>query len=85
MHSRVKPEFKLAVYRAGIQYGRDKEWDFIWKQYKETDVPSEKRHLLGALSTTRDASKLPRSGNSNFFLVSIVLLCRDASGPVVFN
>ena len=57
---RVDPKIKQAIYRAGIQYGGRKEWDFCWDQYQKTNVPSEKHHLLFALAMTTDATQLNR-------------------------
>ena len=51
---------KVAVYQAGIQYGGDREWDFMWNKYTTTRVPSEKRHLLKAMAATTDLYKVDR-------------------------
>ena len=59
-YNRVDPKIKQAIYRAGIQYGGQKEWDFCWDQYQKTNVPSEKHHLLFALAMTTDATRLNR-------------------------
>jgi aminopeptidase N len=56
----VLPEYKLAVYAAGIQYGGEEEWQFLWRQYQQSIVPTEKRHLLKSLAKTTDASRLER-------------------------
>ena len=50
----------MAVYRAGVQYGGEEEWQFLWDQYLQTIVPSEKGHLLGALARTTDTNRLDR-------------------------
>lgn len=55
---RVVPNLRNVVYSAGVKYGGKEEWQFCWKQYQETQVPSEKRLLLTALGNTQDMWQL---------------------------
>ncbi|XP_054706641.1 endoplasmic reticulum aminopeptidase 1-like [Uloborus diversus] len=55
---KVPPNLRNVVYGAGVKYGSKEEWQFCWKQYQETQVPSEKRLLLTALGNTQDMWQL---------------------------
>lgn len=44
----------------GIKFGSEKEWNHCWKNYQETQVPSEKRIMLQALGATTDSWLLQR-------------------------
>ena len=57
---KISPNLKGVVYLGGIKYGGEKEWQHAWEQYKATHIPSEKRKLLYALSTTTDSLRLNR-------------------------
>ncbi|XP_035223486.1 endoplasmic reticulum aminopeptidase 1-like isoform X2 [Stegodyphus dumicola] len=57
-HEKVPPNLRNVVYAAGVKYGSKEEWQFCWKQYQETQVPSEKRLLLTALGNTQDMWQL---------------------------
>ena len=60
MFGRIPKELKTVVYTAGIAHGGGREWNFCWDQYRKTQVPSEKTHLLKALAATKDAAQLNR-------------------------
>ena len=50
---KISANIRETVYHAGIQYGNDDEYRFVFNKYRnETDV-SEKRILLSALSSIR--------------------------------
>ncbi|KFM82327.1 Glutamyl aminopeptidase, partial [Stegodyphus mimosarum] len=55
---KVPPNLRSAVYNAAVMYGGNEEWEFCWRQYQETQVPSEQYLLLAALGSTRNASQL---------------------------
>ncbi|GFT63992.1 glutamyl aminopeptidase [Nephila pilipes] len=55
---RVAPNLRSVVYSSGVKFGGSEEWQFCWKQYQETQVPSEKRLLLTALGYTEDMWRL---------------------------
>ncbi|GFQ68278.1 glutamyl aminopeptidase [Trichonephila clavata] len=55
---RVAPNLRNVVYSSGVKFGGSEEWQFCWKQYQETQVPSEKRLLLTALGYTEDMWRL---------------------------
>ena len=57
---RIVPNFREVVYTTGVRFGGSKEWDFCWKRYRSSKVPSEQRLLLDALSSTRDPWLLQR-------------------------
>ena len=41
---------KALVYHFGVVSGGDKEWDFVYSQFKSTDVVSDKTILLYAMA-----------------------------------
>ena len=47
---RIDVDMKSTVYCNAIGYGNEEEWDFAWERYKESNVATEKRSLLGGLS-----------------------------------
>jgi len=49
-----------AVYYAGLKYGGEKEWNFMFHKYRSTKVPSEKQTLMFALAATSDATLLKK-------------------------
>lgn len=51
---RIPPNFREVVYTSGIRFGGSKEWEFCWKKYKNSKIPSEQRLLLESLSSTKD-------------------------------
>jgi len=51
---RIQPNFREVVYTAGVRFGSSKEWDFCWKRYKTSKIPSEQSLLLNVLSSTRN-------------------------------
>ena len=57
---RVSPNFREVVYSTGVRFGSSKDWDFVWKKYKTSKIPSEQRLLLDALSSTRNPWLLSR-------------------------
>ena len=57
---RIQPNFREVVYSTGVRFGNSKDWDFCWKKYKTSKIPSEQRLLLDALSSTRNPWLLSR-------------------------
>ncbi|KAG8193296.1 hypothetical protein JTE90_003783 [Oedothorax gibbosus] len=58
LNIRVAPNLRSVVYSSGVKFGGKEEWQFCWKQYQKTQVPSEKRLLLQALGYTQDMWQL---------------------------
>ncbi|EDV29668.1 uncharacterized protein TRIADDRAFT_20166 [Trichoplax adhaerens] len=50
----VKPNLKAVVYRFGIANGGIAEWDFLYNYFYKTNVASEKRTILDALSYSKE-------------------------------
>ena len=57
----IAANLKNVVYRAGVTYGGEEEWNYAWNVYRQSNVPSEKRKLLYALSMSTDSLRLNRS------------------------
>ncbi|XP_065908109.1 aminopeptidase N-like [Dysidea avara] len=49
----IHPDLKSMVYSAGIAFGGEKEWDYLWIVYQRTDDTAEKDLCLRALANTR--------------------------------
>lgn len=56
----ISPNLKSVVYCTAVRTGGEKEWNFIWKRYLESNVGSEKDLLLYALGCTRETWLLSR-------------------------
>ncbi|OAD57971.1 Glutamyl aminopeptidase [Eufriesea mexicana] len=57
---RIAPNIRDVIYVAGIKFGGEKEWNHCWRNYQETQIPSEKRIMLQALGATTDSWLLQR-------------------------
>lgn len=57
---KIPPNIRDVVYVAGIRFGTESEWRRCWETYKSTQIPSEKRIILGALGATTDPWLLQR-------------------------
>ena len=50
----VAPDLKAMVYYFGVARGGEKEWDFVFKQFTNTNVESDKLLLLYALAGAQE-------------------------------
>lgn len=51
---RVPADLKTLVYHFGVVTGGEKEWDFVYSQFKSTDVVSDKSILLYAMAGSQE-------------------------------
>ncbi|XP_065076994.1 aminopeptidase N-like [Ochlerotatus camptorhynchus] len=56
----VSPNLKNIVYCTAIKYGDQAEWEYAWKRFQKTTIPSEKETLLSALGCSRETWILTR-------------------------
>ncbi|XP_065906392.1 glutamyl aminopeptidase-like isoform X2 [Dysidea avara] len=49
----IHPDLKSVVYSAGVAFGGQKEWDYLWNVYRRTNDTAEKDLCLRALASTR--------------------------------
>ncbi|CAG2166902.1 unnamed protein product [Oppiella nova] len=63
--TKIPANLREVVYNTGVQYGSEREWIHCWHRYLNTSIPSEKKLLLGALGSTRNAWLLSRYLNSS--------------------
>ena len=68
---RIAANLKTVVFRAGISYGGEEEWNHAWGVYKDSNVPSEKRKLLYALSMSTDSLRLNRLAHTRFIFSDV--------------
>ncbi|XP_067138103.1 endoplasmic reticulum aminopeptidase 1-like [Centruroides vittatus] len=55
---RVNPDLRNVVYMVGVKFGTQEEWNFCWKKFQESQIPSEQRLLLNALASSNDIWQL---------------------------
>ena len=51
---RVPADLRAPVYHYGVVTGGEKEWDFAYSQFTNTDVVSDKRLLLHAMAGAQE-------------------------------
>ena len=51
---RIEVDMKSTVYCEAVENGNEEEWNFGWERYQKSNVATEKRDLLGALSCTKE-------------------------------
>ena len=57
---RIDQDLKSTVYCTGISDGGEEEWDFLYQQYKSSNVAAEKSRVLTALACTKEVFLLSR-------------------------
>jgi len=57
---RIPPDFRSVVYCSALSNGGEAEWDYLWDQYKKTNVATDQVLILAALGCTRSTSLLNR-------------------------
>ena len=58
--AKLPANLKGPIYAAGIKYGTEEDWDFLWNRRETTMVATEKRKILYSLSQTMDPKLLNR-------------------------
>ncbi|GLV42082.1 uncharacterized protein CBL_04959 [Carabus blaptoides fortunei] len=56
----ISLDMRTVVYCEAIRQGGEDEWNFLWQQYRESNVGTEKNLILGALGCTRQIWLLTR-------------------------
>ena len=66
----IEVDMKSTIYCQAVENGDETEWDFGWQQYENSNVATEKRDLLGALSCTKEVWLLNRYilKSENYFI-----------------
>jgi hypothetical protein len=57
---RIPPDLRSVVYCSAVSNGEEREWNFLWEQYKKTDVSTEQDLILTALGCTSNPDLLNR-------------------------
>lgn len=60
IYPRINVNMKEAVYCSAIAAGDEKEWNFGWERYKNSNVATEKDLLLTALACSKQKWILKR-------------------------
>lgn len=50
----VPPDLKESVYHYGVKNGGEKEWNFVFEQFTNTKVVSDKKILLYAMAGAQE-------------------------------
>ncbi|CAG2168745.1 unnamed protein product, partial [Oppiella nova] len=56
----IHPNLRSIVYCTGIEFGSEQDWDFLWNQYLNATVASEREKLLRSLACSREPWLLSR-------------------------
>ena len=62
----IPPNVRSTVYCVGVQQGDQSDWEFVWKEYRQADVASERNRLLHSLKCSRVPWLLVRLLHSSF-------------------
>lgn len=57
---RISKDLRSVVYCTVLRHGSEKEWTFLWNQYVNSNVATEKNTILGSLGCTREIWLLKR-------------------------
>lgn len=58
--NRVPLDLRSVVYCTAIRHGSDKEWQFLWERYTNSNVGTEKSLILSSLGCSREIWLLQR-------------------------
>ncbi|CAK9796737.1 Aminopeptidase N [Anthophora quadrimaculata] len=56
--NKISPNARPAVYCTAIKHGSEEDWRFLWQQYLEANLSSEKQIILNALGCTNSSTIL---------------------------
>merc|ERR1712154_85650 len=56
----VPANLQELVYSVGIKTGGEAEWNWCYQHYRNTNIPSDRGHLIKALGDTKDIFLLQR-------------------------
>ena len=57
---RIPPDLRSVVYCSALSNGGEEEWNFLWDQYKKSDVSTDQVLILSALGCTTKTDLLNR-------------------------
>ena len=57
---RIPPDLRSVVYCSAVSNGGEGEWNFLWDQYKKSDVSTDQVLILSALGCTNETDLLNR-------------------------
>jgi len=57
---RIPRNARSAVYCTAIKEGATNDWEFLWKQYLETNFGSEKKIIINALGCSTNETILEK-------------------------
>ncbi|XP_053386790.1 endoplasmic reticulum aminopeptidase 1-like [Mercenaria mercenaria] len=75
-HRSIQVNLKSVIYRTGIMYGKEEDWDTVWNAFLTENDASEKMKLLTALGQSKDYRLLSRL--NNFSLNETLVRRQDA-------
>lgn len=51
--NRIPDDLVPVVYRSVVEYGSETEWNYLWKEFKSSNVDGERKNVLKALGYTK--------------------------------
>ena len=76
--SSIPPNLRMVVYPAGIAFGGEEEWEFLWQRYKNVNDPYEKSLCLYSLSFSREPWILNRYAREKSYKVHKTMYSKRA-------
>ncbi|XP_047453445.1 aminopeptidase Ey-like [Mugil cephalus] len=76
----IHPNLRSAVYCSAMAAGGEAEWDFGWRQFKNSPVASEAQKLMSALACTTNTQLLQRF--LSYTLNSTMIRKQDATSVI---
>ena len=58
---RIKPNQRPVAYCTGLQYGTKEDWEFLWRQYYNSNSATDQVVMLEALGCTKNKTLLEKS------------------------
>ena len=56
----ISPHLRKTVYFTALKYGGNKEWEFLWRKYKQCKDAAEREKMIFALGASKNKHVLHR-------------------------
>jgi hypothetical protein len=57
---RIPPDLRSVVYCSALSNGGEEDWNFLWDQYRKSNVATDQVLILAALGCTKNNTLLNR-------------------------
>ncbi|KAM9352585.1 aminopeptidase N-like [Symphorus nematophorus] len=79
-HNLIDPNLRSAVYCSAMAAGDEREWEFVWSQFKNASLASEASKLMYALACTDNTQLLERY--LSYTLIPTMIRKQDATSVI---